>query len=317
MNSRQKKLKNNKKLRVFLLFLALSLLFWMLIKLSREYVGQTTVNLNYTNIPDDKLFQAAPLNKVSVTLKSIGFNLLKQKIGGSNLEVDLADVKRKNGAVYYYETNQLLPNLTSKFSKSEVITIKPDTLFFELGKSISKKLKVWPKVSIEFESGYNFSGELKVEPAEISISGPEAQVDSILEIHTKPYEFKGVNSAIVKELPIEIHKKFPKVTYSARSVTLSGEVEKYTERSIKTSFEIINAPAEYKIVSFPKEVELIFQVGLSDFNTIDASDFKVVCNYKDSELNQIDYLIPNLAKKPTIVKDVKILPSKIQFLLEK
>lgn len=317
MNSRQKKLKNNKKFRVFLLFLALSLLFWMLIKLSRVYVGQTTVNLSYIELPENKILQTDPLDKVSVTLKSIGFSLLKHKITGNTLEVSLSDVKRKNGTQYYYQTAQLLNDLTGKFSKSELITIKPDTLFFELGKSISKELKVWPNLKIEFASGYNFLGDLKVEPPTITVTGPQAQVDSILELHTKPLEIKSVSSSFTKELPIAIQKKFPKVSYSSTAVTLSGEVQKFTERTIKTQFEIINMPKDFKVVSFPKEVDLVFQIGLSDFNSIDASDFKVVCNYKDSELNQIDYLIPNLVKKPGVVKDVKILPSKIQFLLEK
>lgn len=317
MNSKQQKLKNNKKLRVFFLFFFLSLLFWMLIKLSREYVGQTSVRLDYVDVPENKMLQVDPLDKVTVTLKTIGFNLFKHKISSKKISISLSNLKRKGGTTYYFISSDLLTDVAEEFSKGEVITIKPDTLFFDLGKSTSKKLKVWPNLKIEFQSGFNLSGDLKVDPKEITISGPKAQVDSIIEIKTKLLELSNVNESIDREVAIDINKKYSKINYSDTKVKVIGTVEKFTERTISTKFRIINGPSTHKIVTFPKEVELVFQIGLSDFNKIDKKDFSVVCDYSDSKLNEIDYLIPKLVKKPTIVKDVKIIPSKIQFLLEK
>ncbi|NNC69392.1 MAG: YbbR-like domain-containing protein, partial [Flavobacteriaceae bacterium] len=207
--------------------------------------------------------------------------------------------------------------LISEFSKSDVITIKPDTLFFDLGKSTSKKLKVTPDVKIEFQSGFNLSDELSVEPEEITISGPKAQIDSITEIKTKLLDLKSVNKSINEEVSLAINKKFSKVNYSESRVKIKGTVEKFTEQTISTNFKIINSPGDYKVVTFPKKVELVFQIGLSDFIKINEKDFSVECDYNDSRLNEIDYLIPKLVKKPGLVKDVKIMPSKIQFLLEK
>ena len=317
MNSKQKKLKNNKKLRVFLLFFVLSLLFWMLIKLSREYVGQTSVKLEYVDLPDDKMLQVDPVDKITVTLKSIGFNLFKHKISTKKVPVSLKNIKRHSGSLYYYESSDLLGDVIKEFSKSDVITIKPDTLFFDLGKNVSKKLKVWPNVKIEFQSGFNLSGSLQVEPKEITITGPKAQIDSISELKTKLLELNGVNESIDEDLSIDINKRFSKVNYSDTKVKILGAVDKFTERSISAKFKIINGPSTYKIITFPKEVELIFQVGLSDFNKINEKDFSVVCDFSDSKLNEIDYLIPKVVKMPNIVRDVKIIPSKIQFLLEK
>lgn len=317
MNSKQKKLKNNKKLRIFFLFLALSLLFWMLIKLSREYVGQTSLKLTYTDLPKNKMLQTDPVDKVTVTLKTMGFSLFKYKVSSKKIPVSLSNLKRKKGTVYYLKSSEMLADVAKEFSKSEVITIKPDTLFFDLGKSISKQLKVTPDVKISFQSGFNLSGNLKIEPAKITISGPKAQVDSVTEIKTKLLELTSVHESIDEKLAISINKKFPKLNYSHTEVKVTGTVEKFTERTISTKFRIINKPGTHKIVTFPKEIELVFQVGLSDFNKIDEKDFRVVCDYNDSHENEIDYLIPKLVNKPSIVKDVKIIPGKIQFLLEK
>ncbi len=317
MNSEQKKFKNNKKLRFLFLFLLVSLLFWMLIKLSREYVGHASVKLIYVDVPKNKMLQVEPADKIDVTLKTIGFNLLKHKVAKKKIPVSLANLKQKKGSIYYYQSTDILVDISREFSKADVIAIKPDTLFFDLGKSVSKKLKVWPDAKIEFQSGFNLSGNLEVEPSEITISGPKAQVDSITEIKTKLLELNSVNESIDKELALDINKKFTKVNYSETTVRVKGMVEKFTERTIVSGFKIINRPGSYKIVTFPKEVELIFQIDLSDFNKITERDFSVVCDYQVSQSNEIDYLIPKIVSKPAIVKDVKVIPSKIQFLLEK
>lgn len=317
MNSKQKKLKNNKKLRVFLLFLSLSLLFWTLIKLSREYVGHASVKLIYTDIPNDKMLQVEPRTTADITLKTLGFNLLKYKISPRKVPISLANVKRKKGSLHYYLSSDIFNEVVTEFSKAEVITVKPDTLYFDLGKSISKKLRVWPNAKIEFQTGFNLSGDLEVDPQEITISGPKAQVDAIEEIKTALLELKNVNESIDRGLEIATDERFSKVTYSASEVRIKGKVEKFTERTLITNFKVINKPSAYKMVTFPKEIELTFQIGLSDFKKIDENDFSVVCDYSISQSNGIDYLIPRIVSKPSMVKEVKVIPGKIQFLLEK
>ena len=79
MNTVQKSIKSNKKLNVFLLFLVLSFVFWMLIKLSRTYTSSVEINLSYTDLPKNKMLQAEPKSKVKVTLDAVGFTLLKYK----------------------------------------------------------------------------------------------------------------------------------------------------------------------------------------------------------------------------------------------
>ena len=55
----------------------LSILFWSLIKLSKEYIADVEFDLVYSDIPNNKLIQNEPDQKVKLTLKTIGFKLLK------------------------------------------------------------------------------------------------------------------------------------------------------------------------------------------------------------------------------------------------
>ena len=316
MNTEQKKLKSNKKLRVFILFLSLSLLLWMLIKLSGEYTATTSVSVNYKDLPKNKLLQSNTTDDIKVKIKSIGFNLLRDKVIRKRIAISLKNVKRKKGSQYFYTSKSIIPLIEKEFSKSEIISIEPDTLYFDLGKSISKKLKVTSNVTIQYQTGFNLSGQLKIEPEYITIKGPKSKIDSITTITTELIELNDVNESISKKVKIIIDD-FDAVSYSNNEVLISGLVEKFTERTIISKIKVLNKPSAYKIITFPKEVELVFQIGLSDFNKVNEKDFQIICDYNESLKNNLDFLIPKITNKPTMVKDVKVIPSKIEFLLEK
>ena len=67
---------NNKKLRIFLLFLMLSFLFWSLIKLSKNYIADVKFDLVFTEEPQNKLIQNTSSNEIILTVNTLGFKLL-------------------------------------------------------------------------------------------------------------------------------------------------------------------------------------------------------------------------------------------------
>ncbi len=317
MNQEQKTFKNNRKLHVFLLFLILAFGFWMLIKLSRTYTSSVNVNLSYTDLPKNKMLQSEPQSLVKVTLRAVGFTLLKHKFSQKKVEVSLKNSKNKRRSQYYLLSSNVLSSVNNSFSKSEVIAIEPDTLFFELGRSISKKVKVEPDVTIQYKSGYHLSGDLEVDPTYITISGPQSLVDSVIYVATKNLKISDVYDTIHKEIEIISNLKTDKLTYSHDKVLIKGKVEKFTERTIEASLKVKNVPNSYIIKTFPDKVKVVFQVGLSDFNRIDENDFEVVCDYAIIESDGIDYLIPKVIGKPSFVSGIKVIPNKVEFLLEK
>jgi len=317
MKSTQKNIKNNKKLNVFLLFLLLSFAFWTLIKLSRTYTSTVEVNLSYIDLPENKLFQSKPNSKVEVRLEAVGFKLLKYKFASKEVSVSLKNVKEKKKSTYYLLSSNVLKSIDNSFSESKVIAINPDTLYFELGKSVSKKVKVEPDVSIQYKSGYHLLDDLIIDPEYITISGPQSQVDSILYITTENLKLTNVHDTINSKIDILTKDELSKLTYSENIVTIRGKVEKFTEQTLEVPVKVKNVPSSYKISTFPSKVKVIFQVGLSDFNKVNENDFEVICDYNSIESNGVDYLIPKINTKPSFVSSAKIVPNKIEFLLEK
>jgi hypothetical protein len=70
-------------------------------------------------------------------------------------------------------------------------------------------------------------------------------------------------------------------------------------------------------VTLTKTVEVVFIVGLSDFNKMNINSFRVECDFETSEKNNLGYLLPKIVMKPDLVKSIRVLPNKIDFLIQK
>jgi len=310
-------LKNGRKSKMLFVFLGISFLFWMLIKLSKEYTDVVHFSVNYSNLPEGKMLQKEPQKYLNVTVKTYGFNLIKYHLNKRKVNVDLHAVKRKKGLMYYQLANELLPQIQQQVtSEVEVLLIQPDSLYYHLGYSKTKKVLVIPDMTIQYQSGYNLLGELKVEPNFVSISGPEVIIDSITSIKTKNTTLTDVNSSIEIKLPIITSNENSKVRYSVDEVMVTGVVEKFTEAKLKLPFTIKNLPQNSNITTFPDQVEVIFQVGLSDYNKINQNDFKISCDYNRTVKDGLSYLIPEVVSKPAIISGINIVPNQIEYLIK-
>jgi len=307
---------NHKKLRIFLLFLLLATLFWSLIKLSKEYISEVEFELAYSEIPNNKLIQNEPDKKVKLTLKTVGFKLLNYEFKKRVLDYSLTEIERKAGSMYYSETRSNTNYLQAQLSaETIVLNVEPDTLFFDLGVKRSKKVPVVSQMTYQFKTGFNFVGDVTLSPTEISISGPEKVIDTIDEIYTFKDELNEISESF--EYAVSLEQPNDVIVLSEEKVTVKGEVDKITDGSYTLPFKVINLPRNVIISTYPKEVKVVYQVALKDYNKIPENSFRIQCDYKQTEDNKLDYLIPKLIDKPEIITNVKIIPNKIEFLIKK
>lgn len=308
--------KNNKKLRMFLLFLTMSFLFWMLIKLSEEYIADVVVEVTYIDLPNKKLLQSEPDNKITLTLKDRGFNLLKNRIKNKKINYSLKDINHKKSSIYFSETNLNINFIQAQFSAETVLLkIKPDTLYFDFGKKFSRKVKVISDINLQFKSGFNLVNSTIITPEYITISGPKGIIDSIDMVRTEDIFIDKIAQSFEKKIPLVVPDK--KVSLSVDHVILKAKVDKFTEGSFIIPFEVINVPKTSIISTYPKEIKIVYKVALSDYNKVIPESFKVICDFRESQNNKLDYLIPKIIEQSDMITSVKIVPNKIEYLIKK
>ena len=227
-----------------------------------------------------------------------------------------ASTGAKSGSLYFSETRSNTNFLQAQLSaETVVLNIQPDTLFFDLGVKKTKKVRLVSRVDFQFKTGFNFVKPFGMNIKEINISGPEKVIDTIYEVYTESLEVKDISESFEQKVKLISPNKA--VVLSTDEIILTGDVDKITDGSYTIPFEIINLPRNVIISTYPKEVKVVYQVALKDFNKIPENGFRVQCDYKQTEDNNLEYLIPKIIEKPEIIHDVKIVPNKIEFLIKK
>jgi hypothetical protein len=257
------------------------------------------------------------MKQITSSVKASGFSLLNYKINPKTLEVDIHNLAYKTGSMFYYLPNANLTQLSAQLDvDSSIERVLQDTIFFNLGLNKTKKIPVKFNSDIKYKLGYNLVGNVSIEPDSIEITGPEAILDTINNIRTDKVELLNVSSGFSEVVKLNLIGA-EKITYATDQVSVSGNVDKFTEGSFIVSFNIINAPLEYRLTTFPREVKILYQVGLSDYNKVVKENFVIECDYSVSMENNLTYLIPELKEGSTLITSVRIIPNKIEFLIEK
>jgi hypothetical protein len=303
----------NKKINVFILFLLLAFIILIFTKLSKEYTNTITFTIEKTNVPPEDIIlnNSTPLN---ITLKTHGFKWLNYYFSKPKIKIDFSkDVYKKDSVFIWNKSKAYLEN--TQFGKQiELLNISPDTLFFKFSINMVKKLPVKLNSDIQFSQGFDVSKPYVLEPDSIVVIGPRAIVSKMERIETSQVSLKEVRSNVSESVKLKFPKNSSDLTYSNNKITLIVAVEKYTEGTLKIPVNIINVPENIKLKYFPKEVNVSYYVSLSDFNTISAKDFEIICDYSKA-INEQSLLVPELEQFPESVKNVKINQQRIEFII--
>lgn len=312
-------MKSTKKIpKTFIGFLIASFLIWLLITFSKEYATVITYSVSYKNLPQNKLLQEAPNDNIDIAIKATGFKILRSKLSNKKINIDVSNLARKKGDRFYILTKNQTSKIQNQLLSGVLINeIQKDTIFLNLGLLTSKKVALKPNVNINYHIGYDLVNTVKVTPDSIVVSGPESQIKKLNFLNLSKLDLNDVKNNFTKKVSILNPVKENNLKFSTLEATISGKVEKITEGSLQVPFSVINLPKDVSLTTLSDKVEVTFIVPLSDFAKVSTTSFKIQCDYAVSEKNNLSYLIPKVLAKPAVVKSIKIIPTKIDFLIQK
>lgn len=299
--------------KTFFGFLTASIFFWLLINLSKEYNSTVQYDLEYTQLPQQKTLIETPSKKITVNVKSSGYNLLTSSINHKPITLQLNKAIKKRGNNYYFLSKNILSDVQNQLKSGiQLINIQQDTIPLTIGTLSSRKVPIKPNINITFQLGYDLSKPINTIPDSVLISGDENDINKIqfLELQETSLENISKNSSITSAI---VFPEGIKLKSSHQSAKIELSVDKFTEGEIEVPVFVKNAPKGINI--FPKKVKIIYKVGLKNFNNITPDLFKVECDYLESTKKELNYLIPKLKEFPEQISTVRVVPKKIDFLI--
>jgi YbbR domain-containing protein len=306
-----------RKVKVFLIFLALSALAWFVNNLSFTYVSEANFNLGYTNVPQDFRLSEVPKKTVKVTLRAVGFQFLGFALRKQNVEIDLSKIKKK-GAKFYIAPNVYRRQIENQLTSSmEVLDMDRDTLFFDLTKVISKEVPVEARIKYTLDNNYALEDSIAITPKTIIVKGPKSEIDTIDVVQTTLLELGYLKNGFEQSLSLVKPSGLQHTSFSVQKVTVAADVYKFSEKVIKVPVTTINLPKDIEIRTFPEAIEVLCQGTIAVLKDLDSDAFVVEANYAQTKDAKQNMLPVSLKKYPTTLISATLLTDEVEFILRK
>ncbi|MDA9002211.1 CdaR family protein [Flavobacteriaceae bacterium] len=308
------KLVQEKRLNVFVLFLFLSFLISLLVKLSNNYTQTLNFEFSPTGLKSNEVIISEVPKSINVTISGRGFELLKYYIEKPVIEVDFSQL-RKNNTQYVWSESEQLDKIINHFdSKIVVKSINPDTVVFPFDSQFIKKVPVMVIVNPTFAVGFDLIDDFRSSPDSITVTGPESMLKIINSVSTKKIELNEINSAVDFPVELNISPSLSQLNFSHQSVSVVANVGKFTEGMVNVPVTIVNVPEDLIINFFPKEISVVFYSSLEAYANINEADFIVECDFNLLTADN-NYLNPVLVKQPLDVKTAQLKITQLEFII--
>ena len=299
---------------VIVICFLMSLIFWFLIKFSKEYTYYIDYPIELINQPIDKYWKDEPLSNLKVKVNGYGFNFLKETFSSRLLKVDVSKLQRTNSNTYFWLSQSERSNIAIELNGFSILEIDPDTLFLNFSKKTKKSVEVKVPLNLNFRENYEQYGSFKISPNTVDVFGPSHILDTLSFVYTDVLNQNDIVQSINSNLKIQLPNKL--LSTKDSDINVIQEVARFTQISKMIPIKLKNVPKRKELIIKPSEVELSYWIAMQDVDKINVSDFLIYCDY--NEVYMTDNAILNVfideSKTPSIVQKVKYHPSTVEFI---
>jgi hypothetical protein len=295
---------------VLIICFGIALTFWLLVKLSQVY--RTDKNVVFElRIPSEKAFLETPPKDMVALIEGQGWDLTFDFFYNPNiiLDFDLLQNDRLD-----LDRAQLRTAINNSFSSKDIkiIELNYEELHFLLDEKLNKKIPVRLQSDISVASEYELKDQPVLSPDSIVITGPASVVESFDHWNTDSLVRSGLKNTVSTELRLE--KAPTELVLSQTKIKVEVPVEQITEKSFFIPIEVLNASDSINI--FPKTIRLTCSVGLSRYEELSASEFRLVVDLVEATSSETKNTAPIILQEyPDYVENIKYSPLSVEFFI--
>ena len=304
--------KNKRSIFTFLIFLVISTAAWFLVKLSEDYVTQTTFRLQMEEVPADK-WVSSDEQSVKMSLNIDGFHTLRYKmIRDRFVSIPLNEVsyRLENGNTYSFSSQYVAEKVAEKLGiNASDITMNDAKIYFTMDALKSKVVPIALQSNVTTARQYDIYGIPMLDPSSVTIYGPQEVIDTIRMVRTEPLIMNNVSQPFDVTVPLDLLDG--KLRSNVKDVKAEVQVEKYTEMDIEVP---IQATDSLKMRFFPETMSVKCLVAMRDYASITPESFKVAVDKQQLKAMQ-PLLDVSLASWPPTVRILSTRPDKVEYLI--
>ncbi|GIV33093.1 MAG: hypothetical protein KatS3mg031_0628 [Chitinophagales bacterium] len=299
---------------IFLFCLLIALALLLVNKLSRNYTSAIPAKVSYRNFPENKVAVAPLPTELKLLVETTGMKLLWLKVSRPvKVTIDLSRLTQADFLV----AEDLRPSIVSQLPADyKLVSIQPDTLFFSLDNSQTKRVRIISDILISFRKQYDFAEPLVIQPESVKITGPANSLDTIHAWKTEKLFLNDLNRSVEGELPLQ-RPSIEAIVLEPDRVRYVIVVEEYTEKTLELPIRPINVPKGTEVTIFPRNVRVVFKVGLNNYEKAIPELFTAEVDLAGIEWTKTKYLLVNISRYPPFIKNLDYSPKSVEFIVHK
>ncbi len=306
--------KNQRSFFTFFIFLIISTAAWFLVKLSEDYSTQTSFRLQFADVPTDH-WVSSDEQSVNMSLNIDGFHTLRYKMIREPyrfVTISLAEVpyRQENGNTYSLSSQYVAEKVAERLDINAAdITMNDGTIYFTMDPLKSKVVPIAFRSDLKMQRQYGLYGIPTIDPATVTIFGPEEVIDTVRAVRTVMVSKTNVSESFSESVPLDMLGG--RIRCNTKEVRVTVEVEKYTEKDIEVPIRVADNP---KLRFFPETLSVKCLVAMKDYATIVPEDFTVAIDKEQLEALQ-PLLDVRLASWPNTIQILSTHPDKVEYLI--
>ena len=308
----------------YLIFLFIAIAIWYLNALNKDFTADMKFAVKYIDLPEDKVLANTPPEHLTLTIHAQGYILLQYWLGlifnPISLEANYRTLRRESNSPQgeYYLSPQIVFDRIAAQLRSDVTLrhVAPDTLKLLFSETVRKVLPVKPALRLQFEKDFLPRGEMLIEPAKVSVTGPKTMIDTMQYVYTKTKVLKKLKETLRLSIDLQpVHQ----LRYSVGEVQVEQAIERNAEATIIVPVEAVNLPEGLTMKVFPGTITLNCMAPVSDYEKLQPYMFRAVVDYisvRDAKDNQSKAKV-TIVRSPDYVSNIKFHPTNVDFIIEK
>lgn len=288
---------------------------WLFLALNNKYVYTAKTELIYKDEPQKKAFKALQPDIVDLQVEGTGWQLLfsRLRVKPQSITVSLEKLNNRSFVLFSEQLSQINKQLETS---QKIISVKPDTLYFDFSRRTNKRVPVKLIKNLSFIQQHGISSQIQLLPAYVNISGPQDELAKINVWYTDTLTLKDLQHTTSSRVAIRQNNSNNISIYPA-SIGVKIPVDEFTEKTVEVPLHIINNNDFYDIKLYPKKVAVTFMVALSSYADVDENFIEAVVDVNEwKQLGHHKFTV-KLTRFPDYCRLLNIRPNKINFIIEK
>ena len=298
----------------FLVFLVISTAAWFLVKLSEDYTTQTSFRLQLTDAPTDQWISSDE-QSVKMSLNVDGFHVLRYKMIREPkrvVTIALSDVpyRQENGDTYSFSSQYVAEKIADRLNISASnITMNDAMIYFNMSPLKSKVVPIALRSDIKTQRQCGLYGIPTLEPASVTIYGPDEIIDTVRSVRTELLSRVNVGESFNASVGLDLLDG--KIHSNTTEVNATFEIDKFTEMDVEVPIKMTDS---LKMRFFPETMTVKCLVAMRDYASITPESFSVAVDKQQLKAMQ-PLLDVRLASWPPTVLIISTRPDKVEYLI--